>query len=295
MSPSRGGQTEIVSPDTGVEVHRDLAYASVDGRSLTLDLYMPEHRTDACPVVLYLHGGAFMVGTKRDFAQERLLPLAHSGIAVASAEYRFSAIATYPAQLHDVKAAVRWLRAHAAEHGYRDQRVGAWGASAGAYLALMLALTSGSGEHEGTLGDHPEARSSVEAVTAWFAPTDLLTADAFHPPPDRRPPPFISGPPPQPSILARLLGVANVAENAGLAASASPLTYAAEATGAFLLMHGDRDALISEDQSRRLHAALGAAGADSTLLLVAGANHEDPAFDGPAVLGAVSEFFRARL
>lgn len=283
-----------MSVTRGVQIHRDLPYATVDGRSLMLDLYLPEDTRGECPVVLYLHGGAFMVGSKANNAEERLVPVAKAGIAVASAEYRFSDVATYPAQVHDVKAAVRWLRANADEHGYRSERVGAWGASAGGYLALMLGLTAGSTEHEGTLGEHLDESSSVEAVTAWFAVADLRVAD-LGPPAGRELPPFIIGPPPHPSVLARLLGVDSVAEHAELARAASPAHRAAAATAAFLLIHGDADGLVGEDQSERMHAALIAAGADSTLLVIAGANHEDAAFHSPAVIGAVAGFFIDKL
>ncbi|MGZ4187341.1 MAG: alpha/beta hydrolase fold domain-containing protein [Solirubrobacteraceae bacterium] len=277
-----------------VDIHRDLPYATVDGRSLLLDLYLPEGARGDCPVVLYLHGGAFMVGSKDNNAQERLLPVARSGIAIASAEYRFSDVASYPAQVHDVKAAVRWLRCNAAEYGWRADRVGAWGASAGGYLALMLGLTAGSDEHEGTLGEHLDESSSVEAVTAWFAVADLPVAD-LGPPAGRVLPPFIVGPPPRPSVLARFLGVQNVAEEVKLALSASPAHRAVGATAAFLLMHGDADGLVGEDQSQRMHAALTTAGVDSTLLMIVGANHEDAAFHNPAVLGAVAGFFTEKL
>ncbi len=279
----------------GVEVVRDLIFASPGASPLRLDLYLPTERPGGCPVVLYLHGGAFMVGDRTAFAQERLEPVARAGIAIASAQYRFSDIATYPAQVHDVKAAVRWLRAHAGDYGYSAERVGAWGASAGGYLALMLGVTSGSADHEGTLGEHLDQRSSVEAVAAWFAVTDVLRADGQRPAPDRQLPPFITGPPPQPSILARLLGVESVSQHPELAAAASPVTYAAATRASFLLVHGDRDGLISEEQSQVMHQALTGAGLDSTLMLIAGANHEDPAFHGPASLGAVTGFFGGSL
>jgi len=283
-----------VSVTRGVEIRRDLPYATVDGRSLMLDLYLPDDTNDECPVVLYLHGGAFMVGSKANNAEERLIPVARSGIAIASAEYRFSDVATYPAQVHDVKAAVRWLRGNAGDHGYRAERVGAWGASAGGYLALMLGLTAGSPEHEGTLGQHRDESSSVEAVTAWFAVADLPVAD-LGPPAGRELPSFIVGPPPRPSVLARMLGVDSVSEHAEVARAASPAHRADGATAAFLLIHGDADGLVGEDQSERMHAALTAAGADSTLLTITGANHEDPAFHSPAVLGAVAGFFIDKL
>ena len=277
-----------------VDIHRDLPYATVDGRSLSLDLYMPEGTNGDCPVVLYLHGGAFMVGSKANNVEERLIPVARNGIAIASAEYRFSDVATYPAQVHDVKAAVRWLRANADEYGYSAERVGAWGASAGGYLALMLGLTAGSHEHEGALGEHVELESSVDAVTAWFAVADLPVAD-LGPPAGRELPPFIVGPPPQPSVLARLLGVQSVADNLELARTASPAHRAAGASVPFLLMHGDADGLVGEDQSQRMHAALIEEGADSTLLMIAGANHEGREFHSPAALGAVAGFFTVKL
>lgn len=278
-----------------VEVVRDLTFASPGGSDLKLDLYLPPGRPGLCPIVLYLHGGAFMVGDRTVFAQERLEPVARAGIAIASAQYRFSDAASYPAQVHDVKAAVRWLRAHAGEYGYDAEHIGAWGASAGGYLALLLGVTSGSADHEGTLGEHLDQSSSVEAVTAWFAVTDVRLADAQRLPGDRELPPFITGPPPQPSVLARLLGVETVSAHPELAVAASPVTYAAATRASFLLMHGDRDGLMSEEQSHVMHQALIGAGADSTLMLIAGANHEDPAFHGPACLGAVTGFFRGRL
>lgn len=288
----------IVTATSAIEVRSDLTYATADGAPLQLDLYLPARADGACPVVLYLHGGGFMVGARTDYARERLEPIARSGLAIASAQYRFSDVATYPAQIHDAKAAVRWLRANASEHGLSARRVGAWGASAGGYLALMLGLTAGSPEHEGALGEHLDADSSVDAVAAWFAPADLSTVEPHRPPADREPPPFISGPLPEPSMAARMLGLDSIAADPRLARAASPLAHAAGAPAGgppFLLMHGDRDWLTSERQSADMHEALLAAGADSTLLLIAGANHEDPAFHGPAALGAVSGFFRAVL
>jgi acetyl esterase/lipase len=280
---------------TAVEAHRDLGYATTAGRELTLDLYLPEDRREPCPIVLYLHGGAFMVGAKEDNADPRLAPVARSGIGVASASYRFTDAARYPAQLHDVKAAVRWLRAHAADYGYRGERVGAWGASAGGYLALMLGLTAGSREHEGDLGEHLDQSSAVDATCAWFAPVDML--HPVPPPPGRSLPPFIAGPwpPPGPSPAARLFGLGDVADDPDLVAAASPINRAAGGRGAFLLMHGDADAMVAEGESRRMHEALVAAGTESMVLLLPGANHEDPLFHSPAALGAVAGFFGAAL
>jgi acetyl esterase/lipase len=284
-----------VTVTDAVEVHRDLAYVAAEKRELTLDLHLPRDREEPCPIVLYLHGGGFMAGAKDDNAQERLTPVVRAGIGVASASYQFSDVARYPSQLHEVKAAVRWLRAHATEYGYRAERVGAWGASAGGYLALMLGLTSDSPDHEGQLGEHRDQSSEISAVCAWFSPVDMLHPSP--PAPGRSLPPFITGtwPPPGPSFAARLFGLQDVEDDPTRVAAASPINCTSGARGAFLIMHGDADAMVAEEESRRLHNALTAADADSTLLLLSGANHEDPRFHSPASLGAVTGFFVATL
>ena len=124
------------------------------------------------------------------------MPIAERGVAVASASYRFTDVATYPAQVHDAKGAVRWLRAHGDEFGLATERIGAWGASAGGFLALTLGLTAGVAELEGDIGGNLDQDSSVAAVCDWFAPVDLRrrTRAGEFPVPD-----FAAGPPPEPS------------------------------------------------------------------------------------------------
>jgi acetyl esterase/lipase len=235
---------------------------------------------------VYLHGGGWMRGTRTDRAAERLVPVARAGVAVASVSYRLSGQAVFPAPLDDVRAAVRWLRAHAADHGLAAARVGAWGASAGGHLAALLALTAD--ERDAGLGD-----SSVQAAVAWFASTDLLALVTDEP--EGPPPSFVTGPLPEPPFEARLLGVASAADAPDAARAASPVTHAHAAAPPFLLAHGDRDGLVPSVQSRRLFDALRAQGADATLWLLHGGNHEDPGFDSPESLAAVAAFLRSRL
>jgi acetyl esterase/lipase len=282
-----------VRADT-VEVVRDIEYTQTDSGPLVLDLYRPAG-TEPAVTVLYLHGGGWAVGHRTAYAAERLVPLAQRGVAVASASYRFTDVASYPSQLHDVKAAVRWLRGHGNELGLATERIGAWGASAGGYLALMLGLTAGSAELEGS-GGSPEQDSSVQAVCDWFAPVDLAearTGDSEFPLPD-----FASGPPPDPSYSARLLGLRRIEDDLEAARAASPLHLVGGARGgaqSYLIMHGDHDGLVSDRQSRAMHAALVSCGVESSLILLGGANHEGPEFDRPAVLSAVAGFFLAAL
>jgi acetyl esterase/lipase len=266
-----------------IEVHRGLVFAEPAGQPLQLDLYRPAGAGEV-PVCVYLHGGGWARGSRTDRADGRLVPVARSGIAVASIDYRLTDSAIFPAQLEDARAAVRWLRARGAEHGLATGRIGAWGASAGGHLAALLGLCPDDGD----LGD-----SSVQGVVAWFPPTDLLTVGTDEPEGPR--PPFLSGPPPSPSFEARLLGVATVTDDAGAARAASPLAHVRPDAPPFLVVHGDRDGLIPSVQSRRLVEALTGAGATANLMLLAGANHEDPAFDSPGSLGAVSGFLRTVL
>jgi acetyl esterase/lipase len=271
-----------VTPD--VTVRADLVYDSVQGRELHLDLYLPASRP--APVCLWLHGGGWVRGSRTVRAAERLLPVARAGVTIAAVEYRFSGEATFPAQLDDARAAVRWLRRNAGDLGLSADRIGVWGGSAGGHLAALLALCPD--QRDGERGD-----SSVQAAVCWFPITDLTLRDTDVP--EGPPPPFLTGPPPSPSNEARLLGVESVAQAADAAVAASPVTHVHPGAPPFLLVHGDHDGLVPSEHSRRLHRLLRAHGVDTTLLLVAGANHEDPAIDAPPVLGAVAAFLHSAL
>jgi acetyl esterase/lipase len=268
-----------------VAVSADLTYAERDTGPLRLDLYRPEGPAPA-PVCLWLHGGGWMRGSRADRAAERLVPLAEAGIAVAAVQYRLSGEATFPAPLDDVRAAVRWLRRSADRFGFDASRVGAWGGSAGGHLAALAGLCPDPADAE-------EGDSSVQAVVSWFPTTDLLTRATD--PPEGPLPSFVTGAPTVPSFEARLLGLPEVTDDPELARAASPLSHVHAGAPPFLVMHGDADGLVPSAQSRRLVTELRAAGVPAEFLLLSGANHEDPAFTGPAAMGAVTGFLRATL
>jgi acetyl esterase/lipase len=268
----------------GVTVRRDVVYRSEPGIELQLDLYLPASRP--APLCVWLHGGGWLRGSRTARAAERLLPVAAAGVAIAAVQYRLSGEATFPAPLDDARAAVRWLRRNAADLGLAADRVGVWGGSAGGHLAALLALCPD--ERDPELGD-----SSVQAAVCWFPVTDLTLRDTDVP--AGRLPPFVTGPPDVPSQEARLLGAASVQEVADEARAASPVSHVHPGAPPFLLAHGDRDGLVPSEHSSTFHRELRAQGVPATLLLLAGANHEDPAFDTPPVLGAVSAFLRSTL
>ncbi|MEO7124425.1 MAG: alpha/beta hydrolase [Lacisediminihabitans sp.] len=276
-----------------IEVMRNLRYGGDDASALALDLYIPRGTADPPPIAVYFHGGGWARGSRADLAAERLMPVAAHGVAVASVSYRLTDVAIWPAQLHDAKGAVRWLRANAGRLGLDGTRISAWGASAGGHLAALLGLTAGLSELEGDVGGNLDRDSSVGSVVAWFAPMDFIAlaerpADSSVPRPS-----FMAGRAPNATpAQALLLGVGDVRDAPDAARAASPTTYANHAGPPFLLVHGDRDGLIPHEQSVLLHEALLASGTESTLLLVAGANHEDEAFRHPSILAATAELLK---
>lgn len=265
----------------------DLEYAVVGGHSLLLDLHRPRDADGPVPVVLYLHGGAWQVGSK-SADEPRLIELARRGVAVASADYRLAdetTRATHPAQLHDAKAAVRWLRANGGAHGLRTGDIGVWGASAGAQIASLTALTCGDAEAEGAVGDHLDQSSDVQAAISWFGPADLLHSGRSTPLEQR-----ILG---TPGVEALLGGP--VAADTDKARAASPAYRAHAAAPPFWIVHGDADRMVAEQQSRYLHDALVRAGSSPMLTILGGAGHEGEEFDSPANLAMTAAFLTTHL
>jgi acetyl esterase/lipase len=267
-----------------VTVESGHEFAAVGDTTLRLDLYRAP-QTDA-PVVLYVHGGGWRSGDRADARDERLAPLAACGVTVASVDYRLVPGAIFPDQLHDLKGAVRWLRAHGPDLRLRSERLGIWGASAGAYLGSLLALTAGADEFEGTVGGNLEQSSEVQAVVHWFGQSDLLVSGSRSDL-EARLLPF--------AFEAGLLGVSSVAGAADRARGLSLLTRVSPSAPPFLIAHGDRDRIVAPSEGMALHDALSRAGADTQLMLLGGAGHEGSEFHRPATLAMTAAWLRDKL
>ena len=239
----------------GVRVFAGVAYAALPGvRPLELDLYLPAEASALAPLVVFLHGGGWRVGSRRTigpayagWTPSPFEQLAASGVAVASVDYRLSGEAQWPAQLHDAKAAVRWIRARADELGVDPDRLAAWGESSGGHLAALLGLTGSDLDGQvGVVGPS----SAVRAVVAWYPPADLAAM-----PTDTGSDPMAAD-----SREALLLGapLPTVPERT---AEASPVSHVGPDAPPFLLLHGLSDRLVPSRQSERLHDALLAVGA----------------------------------
>ena len=246
-------------PDS-IRIERDIPYAGTTNPAQTLDLLLPRNpaTSDPLPVVVNIHGGAFKMGDKSG-GLEDVIPLVASGhYAAVSINYRLSGEAIWPAQIHDCKAAVRWVRATAEKYSIDPRHIGGIGQSAGGHLVAMLGVTGGSEALDGTVGPHTGTDSSVQCVVDQFGPTELLTMGGTHDNPDSPEADLIGGP---------------VQEHQDLARQASPITYVKPNLPPFLVIHGDQDGVVPFNQSERLAAALKQAEVDCTFIVVQGAGH----------------------
>jgi acetyl esterase/lipase len=233
----------------------DIVYAEPGGTGLKLDVVRPAEGDGPFPAVFVIHGGGWRAG-KKDDSRGALMEFARRGYVAVSPQYRFAPKETFPAQIHDVKAAVRWLKAHAKEYKVDTDHVGAMGFSAGGHLAMMLGLT---GPSDGLEGDAAEGApdTKVRAVVNYFGPTDLAAADF---PEATRP------------IIRDLLG-GTPGEKPQVATQASPLTYVSSGDAPVLTFQGTKDPLVPPNQATRLSDAMTAAGVPGRVDLLIGAGH----------------------
>jgi acetyl esterase/lipase len=265
----------------GVRTLRDLPYVPNAAPRQRLDLYLPAQPGGAPrPLVAWIHGGGWRAGSKSGCPALGLLPL---GYDAASIEYRFSQDAIYPAQIQDCKAAIRWLRAHAAQYGYDPNRIGVWGASAGGHLVAMLGVTGRVSDFD--TGANLDQSSAVQCVVDFYGPADFLRWGNAVPDPSRAP----AG-----SVIEQLLG-GPVATHPALARQASPVYFVTKDAAPFLILHGDHDPLVPLQQSQELQAALQKDGVESTLQVVPGAGHGGAGFSTPENLKLINDFLNRHL
>ena len=256
----------------GVKVLRDQAYLPGGHERHKLDLYLPAKADRPLPVVVWIHGGAWRAGDKK-FCPG--LFLTGKGFAVVSINYRLSQHAVFPAQIHDCKAAIRWLRAQAKKYNLDPHHIGVWGGSAGGHLVALLGTTGNLKELDGKEGNL-EQSSKVQCVVDWFGPTDF-----------RKPTPRSDDPK---SVVAALLGGPPSKEKKK-AVLASPLAHVHKDCPPFLIMHGDRDKVVALSQSKSLAEALEKVKVPVTLVVLEGAGHGGPEFRNEASRKRIEEFF----
>jgi acetyl esterase/lipase len=267
----------------------DVPYASLSPAQ-ELDVYLPDEGEEPFPVIVSIHGGAFMACDKADMQVLPMLEGLKRDYAVIAVNYRLSWEAIFPACVHDVKAAVRWIRAHAQHYHLDPDRIAAWGASAGGYLASMLGTSAGVSALEDLSLGNPEQPSHVQAVVSWFGPTNFLKMDEYLTerglPPERG---MEHGGPNSPESL--LLG-RQITEIPDRVRAASPETYISPDAPPFLLQHGTMDPVVPVQMSINFAAKLEQAlGKDRVQLeLLEGAEHGDPRFEALENVEKVLDF-----
>jgi len=268
--------------------YTDVAYASLSSAQ-KLDVYVPEG-AGPFPAVVLIHGGAFMMGDKGGEASNAKALNARGYVAI-SINYRLSGEARFPAQIYDIKAAVRFARANASTYRINPLKMGSWGASAGGNLSAMLGTTGGVAELEGAELGNASQSSRVLASVDWFGPIDFLTMDA-----QAQALGFTINTNAATSPESKYLGSA-VPSVPDLVAKANPASYISSDDAAFFIQVGSADRNIPYTQSANFHSALVAVkGADlASYELLAGAGHGTSEFSTTANLDKVISFFDKHL
>jgi acetyl esterase/lipase len=282
-------------------VHRELTYARAIGfRPLKMDVWLPRQASGPVPLVLWVHGGAFQLGDRRElpptFAPNSVFRLLNeAGIACATVDYRHSLEAPFPAQLHDLKAAVRYLREFAEPLGVDPGRFGAWGESAGGHLVALLGLTGNRDDLDGGLGaqGHP---SAISAVVDFYGVSSLVDIPPMNTPDGLFPAALMAAVPAGMSLQPEQMLVGG-SDDPALLAAASPVSYVTTEAAPFLLVHGDSDGLVPHSQTDLLAAALADAGVEHEVITIKGGDH---CFFGAedqldTILAAAVEYFRRKL
>lgn len=260
----------------------ELTYATVADRELKLDLYQPAGAAgQPAPTIVWVHGGAWRAGSKD---QVPVLHWLQCGYAIASVEYRLSPEARFPAQVHDIKAAIRFLRAHAAQHQLDPQRFAIAGASAGGHLAALVGVSGGVKTLEGSIGRHPDQSSSVQAIVSFYGASNLhsiLSQSTPHGLSVRVPALqlLLGGQPQQQPELARL---------------ASPVAHVDAQDPPLWLIHGNADPQMPPEQSDELEKAYREQSLRVSLDIVPGGKHGGDEFYRTDRLDSLAEQIMAQ-
>jgi acetyl esterase/lipase len=259
-----------------VRITRDIEYARVGDISLKLDLYVPAS-AKLPPVVIWVHGGAWRGGSKNN---PSVLPLTERGYAIASVDHRLSPVAQFPAQIHDIKSAIRYLRATAKQNAINTDKISITGGSSGGHLAALVGVTNGVKELEGDVGQHRDQSSDVQAIIAFFGASNLTTILAQSTP---------HGLTVRVPALELLLG-GQPDSKPELARLASPVFHVDKNDPPLLWYHGDQDPQMPINQAHELIGAYKKQGLNATFEVVYGAAHGGKLFYTPEQMNQVADF-----
>jgi acetyl esterase/lipase len=251
----------------GTNVYGNIAYADDTLKKHQLDIYLPPVKKLSYPLVVWIHGGAWMSNDKyadMGYMVNTIKDLINAGYAVASIDYRWSTTAPFPAQVQDCNAAIDYLYKNAAQYNIDDSRIALMGFSAGGHLASLIGLSSNDNHHNFYYkGQKPGFKISL--VIDFYGPSDLTTLKGIDNPDPKNP-------------VTLLLG-GTVADKPKLAKEASPITWLDKGDPPFLIIQGEKDESVNQDQSKTLSDLLTKAHIPNDLIIVPGAPHYGVMFD----------------
>ncbi len=271
-----------LEPPFAVTVNRDFEFCRTGSRILLAHSLDPATGAGSAPrpAIIWVHGGGWRSGTK-DQGLDRLRTLAQRGWFGLTIEYRLSGEAIFPAQIEDVKCAVRYLRSHATQLNVDPDRIAIWGSSAGGHLVALAGVSADRAELEG-VGSWLGVSSRVQAVVDWYGPTDLLQMQSQGLP--------CSGDHSSASSPEGLMVGCALQSCPDKARAASPITYVSPDDPPMLIQHGTNDCTVPAMQSTTFASALTAVGVPATLELFSGAGHGGPEFATNANLERIYRF-----
>jgi len=257
------------------DTQADIEFAKVGETSLKLDLHRPPGESP--PLIVYVHGGGWRAGSKEDVP---IADLYDKGFAIASVDYRLSTQAVFPAQVHDIKAAIRFLRANAGGFHVNATKIAIIGSSAGGHLAALVGVSNGNRELEGKVGEHLDQSSDVQVIVSYYGASNLETILSQSTP---------KGLEFRIPALKLLLGD-TPDKKPELAKLASPVTHLDKKDPPLLLIHGDADPQMPPQQSQELEKAYQALGSPVTLILLPGSLHGGAEFYDEERTAIVAKF-----
>lgn len=266
-----------IQAQNDIEISKDITYAEANGKKLQLDIYKSKAQKEPY-LIVWVHGGAWHSGSKEN-PPLGLLPF---GYALASVDFHASTEKPFPADVHDIKAAIRFLRANASKYGYKSDKIIIWGSSSGGHLAALVATTNNNTALEGTLGDFTKTSSSVQSCIDFYGPTNFLTIlnqSTPHGLNVRLP------------ALAILLGKP-LEQATELAKLASPVYQVDTSDPPIFIVHGEQDIQVPINQSIELMGAYKSKGLNVQIEFVPEAGHSSPAYSKPELMEKIAKFLK---
>ena len=265
----------------GTTLHENIAYNNDTLKKHLLDIYLPPKAKDKVPLVIFVHGGGWLGNDKYadiGYMKKTVAEIVSSGFALASIDYRFATQAIFPAQIQDCNRAISFLVDHADKYGLDKKRIAIIGFSAGGHLASLIGLSKNNNV-ENFFMPGTNSTFSVKAVIDFYGPAELILF------------PGASDPKSPESIL---IG-ATPLSRPDLAKAASPVTYVDKNDPPFLIVHGEKDDIVSNKHSHLLSSWLNVVGVENELLIVKDAPHFGVMFDADEVRNKVMTFLNENL